>query len=911
MKHAKERRVWPQQHLLFYTPTFISSHMSSISLSSVCLKVKRSSNHGIDVHPSGAIALFSGRICTILLDVGSSIEPFRGFEPFPTEISKISWCKGPDANCYTPLHLFICDEKGHGMVFDAVANKTFVEFNVKEGFITAAQWDSSCSSNLLIGTSTGRLSMLRLGEKSAESLWSVNFTFRVDFVRISPFDSRRVVVASKDGRFSIAKAGSTDSPGGMVLSNRQLVDIYFHPNFNDVLVMVQPREVRIFFTESKETILYQGNGHENEDILGAYFPDNTSNEAIVMVYASHAIFLTPSEKGFATQHLKLLASLKSGAAQILDVACVERKLYFMGIDNSLLVYELRGKSYWATKIMRNVATKPKHFVSIDSTLAFGCKNGVFMTSGYCDRINTCSMKMFFKVCLANLDQIVAVDPNRFIITAFGDERQRVFFVDIARREITSLLKSSLEMLAQWPVKISTSISREYVAIIVANTTLCFYFMDGAGCHLIKTLFLGPGPNFGTFSESSREYWVVNGKLIAEKYVIDQNSREIVEKKSTIILAKASQIGVPTSCTCSHNKFIVGTEGGSVAILSPSESPLLASINDRGITDVVLSPDHQCCYVRDVKGQKAWINLETLDVAKSENRCDELKFANSNELITRSGYVLNLCDSSHLVQAHTSCASIFDSLDIFQPQENIRQNFLNALKEPLTPAQFGKIARFHGYSIIAQLVECASENAVVPQCMCANFVEDSLKSYLTQIITYLGSPKDKSMHQLKLRCMLIQKDFEGAFQMLLATPADSPDFSLNILKASLINNSEGRSLAPSVAALVAGAKYDDAIDVLLLTKSVKEAARLLITEDRIEMAIHLMRTQFTDEDTETLLAVIEKALLSTNRHINAVAIYIALHRFDDAARILREFHLDFAADVISALTFANGKFTLSI
>lgn len=882
--------------------------MSSISLSSVCLKVQRTANHGIDVSPAGAIALFSGRVCTVLLDVGPSIEPYRGFEPFPSEISCISWCKGCDENCRTPLHLFISDEKGHGMVFDIVNNKPFVEFNVKEGFITAVEWDRFSASNIVIGTSTGRVSMLRVGEKTAESLWSVNFTFRIDILNISPFDPRQVVVASKDGHFSLATSGATDNTSGMLLKQRQLVNLYFHPNFDNVLVMVQPREVRLFFNGSKETLGYHGRQNDHEDIVAAFFPDSAKEEAIVIVYRSHAVFLAPDE---TQQNMKLLTPLKGGASNVVAVACNQNKLYFMASDNSLVVYELKGKVYWATKVVRNVATKPKHFTSIDSTLAFGCKNGIFMTSGYCDRVNTCSMKLLLKICASDLDQIVAVDPNRFILTAFGSERQRVFFVDIARREVTSLLKSSLELLAQWPVKISTSISREYVAIIVANTTTCFYALDDTGCHLIKTIFLGPGPNFGTFSENSREFWLINGKLTAEKYVIDPDSPEIVRKKSTVILAKASQIGVPTTCICSHNKLIVGTESGSVAILSWNESPLVAGVNERAVKDVVLSPDHQCCYVRDVKGQMAWINIETLDVVKSDLRFDDLKFANSNELITRSGYVLNLCNSSNLSQATPSCGSVFEEFETLKHESETRQNFIKAIAESLTPDQFGSICRLYGYVILGSLIECVKEDNIIPECLYANLPVKRLKEHLDHVIGYLNSPTDTSMGQLRLRSVLIEKEFEEAFKMLLATPSDAPEFSLNILKASLIDNSGGRSLAPSVAALVGGGKSDDAIDVLLLIGAGKEAARLLVAEDHIEMGLQLVKYQLEESECEAILPAIEKALVSSNRAVAAAGVYMALRRFHDAARVLRDCGLVFAADVIDALSFDNGTFTCEL
>jgi hypothetical protein len=59
------------------------------------------------VSPSGAIAVFTNRVCTIWLDNGRSFDPLYGFIPFAGPISQICWCKGANAHNEVPLYLFL------------------------------------------------------------------------------------------------------------------------------------------------------------------------------------------------------------------------------------------------------------------------------------------------------------------------------------------------------------------------------------------------------------------------------------------------------------------------------------------------------------------------------------------------------------------------------------------------------------------------------------------------------------------------------------------------------------------------------------------------------------------------------------------------------------------------------------
>jgi predicted RecB family endonuclease len=158
-------------------------------------------------------------------------------------------------------------------------------------------------------------------------------------------------------------------------------------------------------------------------------------------------------------------------------------------------------------------------------------------------------------------------------------------------------------------------------------------------------------------------------------------------------------------------------------------------------------------------------------------------------------------------------------------------------------------------------------------------------------------------------MILQDDFRSAFEVLISTPLDSPSFSLSVLKAGIADSpGYGQNLAACVGALISGGELGDAIDLLMLTRRFKEAARALVNEGNVELVVQMNRTVLDETDDWMLLEQVVKLLLTENNWRTAVEILIAFRLFERAGDVLRNEGFTFPGDVIGSLTkdFSLGQ-----
>lgn len=414
----------------------------------------------------------------------------------------------------------------------------------------------------------------------------------------------------------------------------------------------------------------------------------------------------------------------------------------------------------------------------------------------------------------------------------------------------------------------------------------------------------------TFTENSREFWMIDRTQRVEVLAIDPTSETPISIKDNSHVLK---VGVPTAVTCARNSLIIGTEKGTVSLYSWIEEVCQTKeLSTKPIESLELSLDHRYVAARTVNGKTFILDLETMDVKKVDHRTSSVVFTGANTAITQTGDILCARQGPELKQYRPDVASLFKGHITMQSPENKKKQFLELVKTPITPTEFAKAARQCHFPLLADLVSNLDSSQLVSASMCANMHRDCVLAHLRNIGTYLENQRESKMRKHLIRNLLLRGDHEGAFGILLSCPPDSPNFVLDVLKASLIEKgSSGESMAPTVAALVSAGKQEDAVDILLMTKVYREAARILASEGDVETAVHIIKTVLSEENCEPIFSVIEQTLLNARRTWNVVAMHMARQRFADAAEIARSQGKRFVSDVISAMTFEDGKISANI
>jgi hypothetical protein len=185
--------------------------LSPSSLGSLAFKPPKKGCKCFAVGLTGMIAVSRGAMCTIFVDTGFAFAPMCTLTPFPVPITHLAWCRGAGPSGETPLHLFISDCEGHGVVLNPVANQHISSFSLSQGSVSAVEWDPYEASRLYVGTTDHRLILADVDQPAAEIIWATNFTFQIDFIRISPFDCHHLVVASTTGLFTLLNGRSPTS----------------------------------------------------------------------------------------------------------------------------------------------------------------------------------------------------------------------------------------------------------------------------------------------------------------------------------------------------------------------------------------------------------------------------------------------------------------------------------------------------------------------------------------------------------------------------------------------------------------------------------------------------------------------------------------------------------------------------
>jgi hypothetical protein len=263
-------------------------------------------------------------------------------------------------------------------------------------------------------------------------------TFSIHFIRVSPFDSHALLLASRDGVFShIDLKAASHNHSELTLNFKPLIDLYFHPFLPSAVTLVFDYRVLLYFQESNTLIPVHPNSNPNDCLIAAYFPDPTIQQTVLLVYRSHARFMRGHAGHEAAQTIKYLAGTRESANHARCKTFSNGRLYVFGSGGSLQIFELRGPSFWGIHVLRGAPAKVADFTVSGPRTLLGCNRDLVVGDDGPERRNVWPPHAFYRFFQKAVDLVVEVSDELFVIVAAVDNRTRVFFFGIRKKTFES------------------------------------------------------------------------------------------------------------------------------------------------------------------------------------------------------------------------------------------------------------------------------------------------------------------------------------------------------------------------------------------------------------------------------------------------------------------------------------------
>ena len=881
--------------------------------------------HGIDVTATGAIAIYSSNILSVFFDTGSNIEPWLGAMPFSGQITVVSWCKCFSSDGDVPYLLFAASENGEAYVLNMPARTQICGFMVNNCHITAAAWDPNSNTKIYVGTSHGDVLLYSFSVNKAEVIWNYKVGFPPSIIRIDPYKNDRLIVASEDGRFIILEHDTKNkNPSKFYVERQRLMDVQFLPFYSGVIVFVMSASVYIYIMRKDFFIPLLTSAFEQEEICSVFFPDLSNKNSIVILYRNHCLFVKSKNLDFNNgerESISYMTPLNQTTDRMLGFCGINRKLYIHGIDNTLQIFQLINDKFYNTRIARLVNRVPNDFdfCKSNNTLIFGLDNGVVCTTQPGN--NSCTLNKFFKLPEWNIQKIYSLSNNCIIISGMLNNHPQVLFVDLSTMASKPFLKKSHEILPDKPANIVISKSKRFVAILLEPKVVHFYEIiyneNQNSFDLIKTDLI-ESESIASFSDDETEFWSIDKNNTVQKMKIALNSHEKICKSVTTSFNK--KLGQPKTCVISCGYFIVGMHNGNVVLFDLyGGAPISLSLPAKSLVSCVesynkflyfIDINHTMCYVNlqnqkyghlDIKAIKIIPLNEQCVLLQEPNKCSLTIFNSENFSVYAPSISIKL-DGSSLMTPVNQRKEVFIKTLINYSNQSLSQNEMIH--------KWAQTAYNLHFELLGDLLQILDENSFSTDTFGISSNMDLVEYYLNVFYNSLYISDDENVRMTKVRIALLLNKFEDAFFLLVNEPNTNPSFTLDILKASFLHVVKlPENLKLSIEKMIEGEKYDDAIDLLIITKRYKEAVKVLIQNNEVNFAALVAKTKLTNiDDFMDAVNWIIDSLKAQGRVKNVISLLVYCHRFDEASSLLSEHGYLFPCAIFNTMKYENGQIT---
>jgi hypothetical protein len=244
------------------------------------------------------------------------------------------------------------------------------------------------------------------------------------------------------------------------------------------------------------------------------------------------------------------------------------------------------------------------------------------------------------------------------------------------------------------------------------------------------------------------------------------------------------------------------------------------------------------------------------------------------------------------------AALADHIALKPPE--IRRNLLTQALADAATTDFARLARSHQFPFLADLFDALNQTEFDPNSRGANLSPAAMARHLATESLFLAQEQGDAVRRRRVRNALLLGDSRRAIDVLMAAPPANPAFALDLVKAALVSGPPlGAPMLVSAAALVAAGNVEDAVDLLMVTKEMKEAVKVLLRDGQLHAAFQIIRASAA-EDCEAEV----EAAVAANGNGKLVGALLAFGQFRAAEQALRAGGREFEASVIGGLKFSE-------
>ena len=938
----------------------INDDSLSVSLCETLVSSKIKDNCGMDVTPSGVIAYFSGNVISIYYDIGNKFEPWIGSVFNENEpITSISWCKGIESDSETPLKLLVTDKTGSIYLLDPITRKGLNMFKLDGCFATKILWHNSSTKHFYVVTSKSDILLFCINANKMQLVWNIKMNFTVDFFEISPYNGRELLAASKTGSFTFIYVDKDcDNPEITPTQTftKKLVDAKYYPFLNETVSFITSTCVYLYNASKNAIIPMFFFALQQDPLITVYFPDPKNERSLLLVHQNQfEYFKSDNIELTKPQRVKFLSPFKKNSSS-LSTFYLNNKFYVFGSGNSLQLFELIKGSFWCTKISRNISIAPNDFdcYQPESKMCYVGNNGVIHISE-----GSSSLTKVFQLQNYSIKQVKWVSSSQLLLVAslkqkivetkpkyrqrsvsevileksknvFGSKGElyksgsnseisnvtyKVFLLDIQNATFKSLLNPGIEKISNDPPILSISPSYRIASIFVGGNFACFYDFEkveksdndiNTYPRLFLRLFTDEG-SIGTFY-TDFDFWIFccNGR--GYKIKIDPKRDEF----SDVVRFKSLGKGInkkSTACAIVGDYLCIGFENGDFRAYDFAENSIFhQGLNDSAITSIAVSADRSYCYISGASAPATLRFTAEKSLESIPYNSSKIVFLSSHELLVKNPNKssLTLCSSQKLTPKKAKISQYIQNFEpILITSDARKESIIPKAKISLTEEI--KLLRKNMFYFLADILCCLNNEEFYPLACGMNLNEERIKHYLDTLCDFYERDESGKLNIERVRIDLLRDNNKDAFNILMSTPKDDPNYVLNLIKASYLNSDDlnfTRCLAPSIAALIAGGKLNDAIDILLLTRQFAEASRQLIGDNNIPNALAIAKTHMPHDEFISTIDLVVDSYLVDKKIKAAVSLLVACNLMDKAITLLENSELYFSASFLNCIVKEN-------
>jgi hypothetical protein len=241
----------------------------------------------------------------------------------------------------------------------------------------------------------------------------------------------------------------------------------------------------------------------------------------------------------------------------------------------------------------------------------------------------------------------------------------------------------------------------------------------------------------------------------------------------------------------------------------------------------------------------------------------------------------------------------------------RKQFVSALARPNNPVEMAKVARIHRFVYLGELFGALDDTRFLAIAHGANLCRAAMGRYLEMEAMFTMQEQGEDVVRYQVRNALLLGKSDRAVALLMSGTPAGPTYVLDMVKSALVDiPAVGNTMPVAVAALVSVGKIDDAVDLLMLTKQWKQAAKVLLNDGRFLRAFQIMRAVLEEEDIGELMDEVEQAAMVSGG-IALIGAVVGLKKFELAAQLLTAVGRQWEAAVIRALHVQDGGYVLRL